>query len=81
MEAMNSMIHNQDLLMHLWDEAPRTTVYVQNILSHSSLRFKTSEDMYTGNKPKSIHLKIFGFPLNAHILKEKKTKLDPSRNK
>ena len=67
--------------MHLWDEAGRTTVYVQNILSHSALGFKTSEDMYTRKKPKVSHLKIFGFPVYVHIPKEKITKLDPSRKK
>ena len=30
MEAMKAMIHDQDLLMYLWEEATRTTVYVQN---------------------------------------------------
>ena len=28
-----------------------------------------------------IHLKIFGFPVYVHILKEKRTKLDPSGKK
>ena len=33
--------------------------------------------MYIGKKPKVIHLKIFGCPVYVHILKEKRTKLDP----
>jgi len=37
--------------------------------------------MFSENKPKVIHLKIFGFPVFIHILKEKRTKLDPSRKK
>ena len=41
MEKVKTMIHYQELPMHLWDEAARTTVYVQNRLSHSSLGFKT----------------------------------------
>ena len=56
-------------------------VYVQNKLSHSALGFKTPDEMYTGKKPKVIHLKIFGFPVYVHIPKEKRTKLDPSRKK
>ena len=28
MEAVKAMIHDQDLPMHLWEEAARTTVYV-----------------------------------------------------
>jgi hypothetical protein len=43
MEAVNTMIHDQYIPMHLWDEETRTIVYVQNILSHSALGFKTLE--------------------------------------
>ena len=67
--------------MHLWDEATRTVVYVQNILSHSSLGFKTPKEMYTGKKPEVSHLKIFGCPVYVHIPKEKRIKLDPFGNK
>jgi hypothetical protein len=58
-------------------KAPRTTMYVQNILSHSALGFKTSEEMFSGKKPKVSHLKIFGCPVLVHIPKERRTKLDP----
>ena len=81
MEAVKTMIHDQDLPMHLWAEAARTTVYVQNRLSHSALGFKTPEEMFTGKKPEVSHLKIFGCPVYVHILKEKRTKLDPSLKK
>jgi transposase InsO family protein len=39
MEAVKTMIHDQYLPMHLWAEAARTIVYVQNRLSHSALGF------------------------------------------
>jgi hypothetical protein len=81
MEAIKTMIHDQDLPMHLWAEATRTTIYVQNRLSHSALGFKTPEEMFTRKKPKVSHLKIFGCPVFLHIPKEKRTKLDPSGNK
>jgi transposase InsO family protein len=77
MEAVKTMIHDQDLPMHLWEEATKTIVYVQNRLSHSALGFKTPEEMFSGKKPKVSHLKIFGCPVFVHILKEKRTKLDP----
>ena len=77
MEALKTMIHDQDLHMHLWDKETRKTIYVQNRLSHGAIRFKTLEEMYTGKKPEASHLKIFGFPIYVHILKEKRTKLDP----
>ena len=47
MEAVKTLIHEQDLPMHLWAKIARTTVYVQNRLSHSALGFKTPEEMYT----------------------------------
>ena len=47
MESVKTMIHGQDLSMHLWNEEARTTMYVHNRLSHSSLGFKTPEEMYT----------------------------------
>ena len=75
------MIHDQDLPMHLWAEAERTTVYVQNRLSHCALGFKTLEEMYAKKKPEVTRLKIFGCPVYVHILKEKRTKLDPSGKK
>ena len=78
MEVVKTMIRDQDLPMHLWDEATRTTVYVQNKLSHSALGFKTPEEMFTGKKPEASHLKIFGCPVFVHIPKEKRNKMDPS---
>jgi hypothetical protein len=81
MEAVKTVIHDQDHPMHLWDEAERTTVYVQNRLSHSALGFKTLEQMFIGKKPKVSHLKIFGCLVFVHIPKEKRTKLDPSGKK
>ena len=77
MEAVKTIIRDQDLPMHLWAEAARTSVYVKNRLSHSALGFKNPEEMYIGKKPEVIHLKIFGCPIYVHIPKEKQTKLDP----
>ena len=37
--------------------------------------------MFTGKKPEVSYLKIFGFLVYFHIQKEKRTKLDPSKNK
>ena len=81
MEAVKTMIHAQEIPMHLWDEAARTIVYVHNKLSHSALGFNTPKEMYTENKPEVIHFNRFGFPVYVHILKEKRTKLDPSSKK
>ena len=67
MEAVKTMIHDQDLPMYLWVEATRTNIYVHNILSHSSLGFKTPEEMFKRKNPEVIHLKIFGCLVYIHI--------------
>jgi hypothetical protein len=56
-------------------------VYVKNRLSHSALGFNTPEEMFTGKKPEVSHLKIFGYLVFIHILKEKRNKLEPFRKK
>ena len=40
MEAVKTMIYDQELPMHLWEETVRTAVYVQNRISHSAPGFK-----------------------------------------
>jgi hypothetical protein len=81
LEAVKTMIHDQDLPMCLWAEATMAVVYVQNRLPHSALGLKTPEEMFTGKKPEVSHLKIFGCPVFIHIPKEKRNKMDPSGKK
>jgi IS30 family transposase len=79
MEEVKAMIHDQDLPMHLWAEAVKTKMYVQNKSPHKVLENKTHEEMFLGEKPEVIHFRIFGCPVFVHVPKEKGTKLDPSR--
>ena len=81
MEAARAMINDQYLPMHLWAEATRTMVYVQNRTPHRVLENKTPEEVFSDKKPKVSHLKIFGCPVYIHIPKEKRTKLDPSKRR
>jgi hypothetical protein len=37
--------------------------------------------MFSGDKTKVIHLRIFGFHIYVHVPKDKRTKLDPYGNK
>jgi hypothetical protein len=75
------MIHDQDLLMHLWAEAARTAVYVQNRSPHRVFGNETPEETFTGEKPEVSHLRIFGCPVYVHVPKDKRSKLDPSGKK
>ena len=81
MEAVKAMIHDLDLPMHLWAEAAKTTVYVQNISPHRVLGNKKPKEMFSREKPKANHLRIFGFPVYLHVPKEKRSKLEPSGKK
>ena len=81
MEAARAMLHDQDLPMHLSAEAATIAVYVQNHTPHRLLENKTPKEVFSSKKPEVSHFRIFGSPMYIHILKEKRTKLDPSRKK
>ena len=59
MEDAREIIHDQDIPMHLWVEAARTTVYVQNCTPHRVLENKTPKEVFSGKKPEVIHLRIY----------------------
>ena len=75
MEDARAMLHDQDVPMHLWAKATKTTLYVQNRTPHRVLENKTPEEDFSSKKPEVIHLRIFDCPV------EKRTKLDPSGKK
>ena len=81
MEFAREILHDQDLPMHIWAEASKTTVYVHNCTPHRVLENKTLEDVFFGKKIEVSHLRIFGYPVYIHIPKEKRTKLYPSGKK
>jgi hypothetical protein len=45
------------------------------------LENKTPEEMFSGEKPKVIHFRIFFCHIFVHVPKEKRTNLDPSGRK
>ena len=47
MEVVKAMIHYQDLSMCLWVESTRTTLYVHNRISHSTLGNKTLGEIFS----------------------------------
>ena len=81
MESTRAMLHDQDLPMHLWAEAARTGMYVQNRTPHRVLKNNTPEEVFFDKKLEVSHLRIFSCPVYIHIPKEKRTKLDPSGKK
>ena len=81
MEVTKAMIHDQSLLICLWEEASRTVVYVQNKCPHKIVKNMTPKEAFIGVKPKVGHLRIFGCPVYIHVPKDKRTKLEPSGKK
>ena len=67
--------------MHIWAEATKTIVYVQNRTPHRVVKNKTLEEVFSGKKPEVSHLRIFCCPMYIHIPKKKRTKLDRSGKK
>ena len=56
MEAARAMLYDQDIPMHLWAEATRIAMYVQNRTPHRVLENKTPEEVFSSKKPKANHL-------------------------
>ena len=56
MEAARAMLHGRDLPMHIWAEAAKTTMYVQNHTPHRVLDNKTPEEVFFGKKLQVSHL-------------------------
>ena len=81
MGVAKAILISEDIPTHLWPKATRTVVYVQNCTPHRVLDNKTSKEAFLGVKPEFSHMRIFGFLVYIHFLKEKRTKLDPSRRK
>lgn len=77
-EASKAMMFDQDLPISLWAEATKTTVYIQNRSPHSILKDKTHEETFTGIKPDVSHFRVFGCPIDIHVPKEKRSKLESS---
>ena len=71
MEAIKAMIHDQDLPMHLWAEATRTAIYVQNRISRSALGNKTPKEMFTGEKPEVSHLR-YSFVMYTYMFQRRR---------
>ena len=80
-EATKAMMCEQDLPTSLWGEATGVVDYIQNICPHAILEDKTLEEVFTGEKPKVDHLRIFDCPTYIHVPKKRGTKMEPSGKK
>ena len=58
MEAMKTMLDDQDIPKYLWVKATRTTVYVQNRRPHRVIDNQTPEVVFLGEIIEVSHLRI-----------------------
>lgn len=71
------MLHDQGLSLHLWVEACKTIVYLQNKNPHQILRMSTLEKAFSGQKRDVAHFKIFGSLVYCHVTKDARKNLEP----
>ncbi len=76
MECARSMIRAQGLDLEFWAEAMNTTIYIKNQCPTKALESKTPQEAWIGRNPDVSHLRVFGCKTFAHILDEKRSKLE-----
>jgi hypothetical protein len=70
------MIRAQGLDLEFWAEVVNTVVYIKNRCPTKALESKTLQEAWTSKKPDVSHLRVFGCKTFAHILDEKRSKLE-----
>jgi hypothetical protein len=70
------MIRAQGLDLEFWAKAVNTTIDIKNRCPTRSLKSKTPQEAWTGRKLDVSHLRVFGCKAFAHILNEKRSKLE-----
>ena len=59
-----------------WSEAVQCAMYVQNRCPHAKLDEQTPQEAWSGQKPTISHLKVFNSVAYAHVLDQRRTKLE-----
>jgi hypothetical protein len=60
----------------IWGELIKTAVYILNRTGKSKEEGKSPYELWIKNKPRLKHFRIIGAPCYAHILKQRRTKMD-----
>ena len=71
------MLESKKLAENLWDEAMHATEYIQNRVTHSSMKTKTPVEAYFGHKLDVSNLWVFGSTAWARIPLDKRRDLQP----
>ena len=81
LDMARSMVKAKHLPRTFWAEAVLCAVYLLNRCPTKSVRNKTPNEAWSGSKPLVGHLRIFGCIAYAHILDQKRKKLDDNGEK
>ncbi|KAL5570660.1 hypothetical protein UlMin_027235 [Ulmus minor] len=76
METTRAMLTDKGLHKYFWAKAVYTAVYLLNRCPTNTVKDKILVEAYSGRKPSSKHLRVFGCICYAHIPQEKRNKLD-----
>jgi hypothetical protein len=80
-EMARTMLKAKSLGNKFWDEVVHTLIYILHRCPIKLMLNLTLEEAWSGHKPSVSHMKFFGFISYAHVLKEKRRKLDDKSGK
>ncbi|GAA0185324.1 hypothetical protein LIER_32612 [Lithospermum erythrorhizon] len=81
MEMARSMLEDKNMPKKFWAEAVYTTVYLLNRHPTQAVQEKTHIEVWSGHKPLSKHLRVFGCRYYAHVPAIKRTKVEEKTEK
>jgi hypothetical protein len=81
LDMIRSMLKSKKLSKEFWAKTVQCAIYVQNRCPHASLEDKTPQEAWSGRKPTVSHFRIFGSVAYAHVLDQRRTKLEDKSKK
>ena len=71
------MRHHAGLSNGFWIYAVKAKLHTYNVTPIKRADYKTPTELWSGNKPNISHLRVFGCQAWVHILKKRRSKLEP----
>jgi hypothetical protein len=72
---------NKSMPHHYWAKVVATAIYIMNRTPTATMHGMTLEEKYSGRRPYSSYLKVFGCIAYVHVLDELQTKQDTKAEK
>ena len=72
-----AMRHHAGLSNGFWIYAVKAKLHTYNVTLIKGADYKTPTELLSGNKPNISHLRVFGCQAWVHILKKRRSKLEP----